>query len=243
MGLDLSALKPLNATTGTKNFAGYREKEAKGKRNEDAMDSDDDDDDVKIKDEDLDDEVDSSGKGLLSPEDARREGELEEGVRKIKVSYFPPCLSPSLYPSIHPSTNTPQLKRQHSAEPLTHPTDPTTRNPSASPISGTPLAPTDTPTDHLPSSSSSAAPPKSSLPDLASDTGASVGSPFKKQRASLPGFDEGVRKSLGATLAASAQKERGNSEGGLGMGMGLGMGGASASAGLAETRMEEDDEL
>ena len=88
MGLDLSALKPLNATSGTKNFAGYREKAAKGKRNEDAMDSDadEDDDDVKIKDEDADDERDPSGKGLLSPEDARREGELEEGVRKIKVS-------------------------------------------------------------------------------------------------------------------------------------------------------------
>lgn len=89
-GLDLSALKPLNApTTGTKNFAGYREssqKDAKGKRSEDAMDSDaeDDDDDVKIKEED-DEDKDPSGKGLLSPEDARREGELEEGVRKIKV--------------------------------------------------------------------------------------------------------------------------------------------------------------
>lgn len=87
-GLDLSALKPLNATTGTKNFAGYREssqKDAKGKRSGDAMDSDaDDDDDAKIKVEDEEDQ-DPSGKGLLSPEDARREGELEEGVRKIKV--------------------------------------------------------------------------------------------------------------------------------------------------------------
>ena len=88
-GLDLSALKPLSAT-GTKNFAGYREsarKDGKGKRSEDAMDSDveDDDDDAKIKVEDEEDK-DPSGKGLLSPEDARREGELEEGVRKIKVS-------------------------------------------------------------------------------------------------------------------------------------------------------------
>jgi hypothetical protein len=88
MGLDLSALKPLNAQTGTKNFAGYREKEAKAKRNEDAMDSDDDEDDARIKEDDVDDEVDSSKKALLSPEDARREGELEEGVRKIKVSTF-----------------------------------------------------------------------------------------------------------------------------------------------------------
>jgi hypothetical protein len=88
--LDLSVLKPLNVETGTKNFAGYREstqKDVKGKRSESAMDSDgeDDDDDVKIKVEDEDDK-DPSGLGLLSPEDARREGELEEGVRKIKVS-------------------------------------------------------------------------------------------------------------------------------------------------------------
>lgn len=92
--LDLSALKPLNAATGTKNFAGYREsarKDGKGKRSEDAMDSDaeDDDDDAKIRVEDEEDK-DPSGKGLLSPEDARREGELEEGVRKIKVSDIEP---------------------------------------------------------------------------------------------------------------------------------------------------------
>lgn len=92
-GLDLSALKPLNATTGTKNFAGYRDssqKDAKRKQSQDAMDSDadDDDDDVQIKDEDADDEKDIGRKGLLSPEDARRQGELEEGVRKIKVGGF-----------------------------------------------------------------------------------------------------------------------------------------------------------
>jgi hypothetical protein len=69
---------------------------------------------------------------------------------------------------------------------------------------------------------------KSSVPDLISET--SVGSPFKKHRASLPGFDEGVRKSLGATLA-EAQKERGNSEGNF------------TTPSITETKMEEDDEL
>jgi hypothetical protein len=66
-------------------------------------------------------------------------------------------------------------------------------------------------------------------------TEGTVGSPFKKQRASLPGFDEGVRKSLGAALL-SAQKERGNSEGNVN----------AASLGapaLEESGMEEDDEL
>lgn len=71
--------------------------------------------------------------------------------------------------------------------------------------------------------------PKSSVPDLGTDT--SVGSPFKKQRASLPGFDEGVRKSLGATLA-NAQKERGNSEGNI----------PTSSIAETETKMDEDED-
>ncbi|KAL5436346.1 hypothetical protein PMIN07_001725 [Paraphaeosphaeria minitans] len=198
-GLDLSALKPLNATTGTKNFAGYREsaqKDGKGKRSEDAMDSDaeDDDDHVNINVEDEEDK-DLSGKALLSPEDAQREGELEEGVRKIK------------------------LKRQHSAEPLNQTGESANHGASGSPISGTPV-----PAGEI----DSILAVKLSVPDLASET--SVGSPFKKQRASLPGFDEGVRKSLGATLA-EAQKERGNSEGHL------------PTPSIVETKMEEDDEL
>lgn len=88
-GLDLSGLKPLNATTGTKNFGGYRDptqKETKPKKkSEDAMDSDaDDEDEVKVEDIDEEDK-DPSSKGMLSPEDALRQGELAEGVRKIKV--------------------------------------------------------------------------------------------------------------------------------------------------------------
>ena len=55
----------------------------------------------------------------------------------------------------------------------------------------------------------------------------SIASPFKKQRASLPGFDDNVRKSLGQALM-SAQKERGNSEGNIP---------------TIETKMEEDEEL
>lgn len=66
----------------------------------------------------------------------------------------------------------------------------------------------------------------------AADVGpeASVASPFKKQRASLPGFDDNVRKSLGQALL-SAQKERGNSEGNL------------PTSTLQESKMEEDEEL
>jgi hypothetical protein len=84
--LDFGSLKPLNAATGTKNFGGYRETSPKSKKKSaDAMDSDaDDEDDIKI--EDVDDDKDVGGdKGMLSPEDALKQGELAEGVRKIKV--------------------------------------------------------------------------------------------------------------------------------------------------------------
>jgi hypothetical protein len=88
--LNFGSLKPLDAASGTKNFGGYRDgaqqSPTKSKvKIEDAMDSDaDDEDHVKAED---DDEQDDSGKGLLSPEDALKQGELEEGVRKIKVRF------------------------------------------------------------------------------------------------------------------------------------------------------------
>lgn len=94
VGLDFTGLKPLTST-GTKNFAGYRDssttsppfsKAKAGKRkDDDAMDSDADDEDSKISEEVDDSDVKSDSKDMLSPEDALRQGELAEGVRKIKV--------------------------------------------------------------------------------------------------------------------------------------------------------------
>lgn len=86
--LDFGSLKPLNAAAGTKNFGGYRDPSQtspKSKlKSEEAMDSDaDDEDDIKV--EDVDDDKDENEKGMLSPEDALKQGELAEGVRKIKV--------------------------------------------------------------------------------------------------------------------------------------------------------------
>jgi hypothetical protein len=60
--------------------------------------------------------------------------------------------------------------------------------------------------------SSSLVPPPSGLP-LDLEPGAIIGSPFKKQRASLPGFDEGVRKKLG--LESNNDGPRRESEGGI----------------------------
>jgi hypothetical protein len=86
-GLDFSSLKPLNAASGTKNFGGYRESVPSPKKKDtDAMDSDaDDEDEDKAKNEEVDEDKDLTDKGMLSPEDALRQGELAEGVRKIKV--------------------------------------------------------------------------------------------------------------------------------------------------------------
>ena len=93
-GLDFTSLKPLTST-GTKNFAGYRDSstttppfnkvKASKRKDDDAMDSDADDEDSKISEEVDDSDVKSDSKGMLSPEDALRQGELAEGVRKIKV--------------------------------------------------------------------------------------------------------------------------------------------------------------
>jgi hypothetical protein len=85
--LNFGSLKPLDAASGTKNFGGYRDGQQSPTKSKvkaaDAMDSDaDDEDEIKVEDEE---EKDESGKGLLSPEDALKQGELAEGVRKIKV--------------------------------------------------------------------------------------------------------------------------------------------------------------
>lgn len=100
--LDFGNLKPLNAEAGTKNFGGYRDpglQSPKSKQKEaDAMDSDaDDDDEVKTKVEDVDEDKEVGDKGLLSPEDALRQGELAEGVRKIKVRHYILLLNISNY--------------------------------------------------------------------------------------------------------------------------------------------------
>ena len=106
--IDFSNLAPLNPA-GTKNFSGYREASSypRGKKgsvskgltdkkiagdDDDAMDSDaDDDDDIDERrlqmqaDDDGGGDMKDEPKGMLSPEDAARQGELAEGVRKIKV--------------------------------------------------------------------------------------------------------------------------------------------------------------
>jgi hypothetical protein len=116
----------------------------------------------------------------------------------------------------------PQLKRQHSAEPLSQ-AQPSAST-SASPHSGTP-APAEA-SSSGPSGSGNAT--HSSADAMTTDE--SVASPFKKHRASLPGFDSDVRKSLGQALVGG--KERGNSEGMI----------PGATTTTLESRMEEDED-
>ena len=133
--------------------------------------------------------------GLLSPEDARRQGELAEGVQKIRVS-----LSRYRHNASKCSQPT-QLKRQHSADQMDLPSPaPAHRR---SPPSGTPTAGS-TPPHQLNVAQS----PTALLPSTVYDGGSSkapedamIGSPLKRQRASVSGLEEeSTRTKLGLGL-------------------------------------------
>ena len=88
-GPDFSKLGTLKST-GTVGFSGYRDptraKRKTKKRDTDAMDSDaDDEDEERLPNGTYDGEAKPEDDKHLSPEDARRQGELAEGVQKIKV--------------------------------------------------------------------------------------------------------------------------------------------------------------
>lgn len=83
---DFSNLGPLKPG-GTVGFLNFRDGESgrKQKKADDEMDSDDDDTDNPILSK-ADDEETKDDDRFLSPDDIKRQGELEEGVRKIRVS-------------------------------------------------------------------------------------------------------------------------------------------------------------
>ena len=100
--LDFSGLKPLN-TSGALGFSSLRDNQLRDssggkngtvKKELDEMDSDEDEDfndDKARREEDLDSQDPS--KASLSPDDLKRQGEISEGVRKIKVSETAPFSS------------------------------------------------------------------------------------------------------------------------------------------------------
>jgi hypothetical protein len=194
--LDFSNLTPLNSDKGTKGFAGYRDPTSsslkrilRGKKkgkDVDVMDSDVDDDDEDEKDKlaDVDDiDIKEENDKFLSPDEALKQDSLAEGVRKIRVRE-------NFHPKKNKKIDLGQLKRQHSAEPLEAPS-PAPQNRKASPSATTPTS-TDSPSANGEGPSTNIA-PASAVPSNV-DAENIIGSPFKKQRASLPGLDETTRK-------------------------------------------------
>lgn len=95
--LDFSSLKPLKPVE-TVGYAGYRERNSASqhsaeksskKMNNDGVDSDADDEEDVGKKVEADRELKKEVEVSLSPEEARKQGELVEGVRKIKASRLP----------------------------------------------------------------------------------------------------------------------------------------------------------
>ena len=99
--LDFSNLNPLKPG-GTVGFSSFRDNDPSTRRNKSRKksngsigggmmeDSDEDDDDSEMVSK-MDDADDKDVKTLLSPEDAKFQGELADGVRQIKASFLPPC--------------------------------------------------------------------------------------------------------------------------------------------------------
>ncbi|KAK5135263.1 hypothetical protein LTR08_005513 [Meristemomyces frigidus] len=175
-GPDFSKLGPLKAG-GTVGFSGYRDstnakREGKSK-DADAMDSDaDDEDDERLPNGVQDGEAKPENGRLLSPEDARQQGELAEGVQKIK------------------------LKRQHSAEPLDEPSA-TRRSPQPktdSPGAGTPHSANST-------SANAGTPPDAPTPVAGDDPADAIASPFKRHRSSMPGINHSIFGALGTHVS------------------------------------------
>ncbi|KAF2210594.1 hypothetical protein CERZMDRAFT_44896 [Cercospora zeae-maydis SCOH1-5] len=183
---DFSKLGPLKSQ-GTKGFSGYRDSTtAKRKGNEkdvDAMDSDaDEEEDERLPDGNDDtDAKQENGNTHLSPEDAKRTNEVAEGVQKIK------------------------LKRQHSADPVGDPSA-SRKSPHVkseeSTDAGTPQS--------VNSVAANAGTPPNGLAPPAMDGPDVVASPFKRQRASMPGLNNGMFTSEAGFLpstSASAPKD------------------------------------
>ncbi|KAJ5648441.1 hypothetical protein N7490_004813 [Penicillium lividum] len=160
---DFASIGPLKPG-GTVGFLNFRDHEStpKGKKGEDDMDSDDDDTDNPILSK-ADEEETKDDNQFLSPDDIQRQGELEEGVRKIR------------------------LKRQHSAEPFSASGD---NNSTGTPASGTPPPATERSITPPKTISDATAGPSEPPQFTAEPPAGFLGSPLKKQRASVSTADE-----------------------------------------------------
>lgn len=180
---------------GTAGFSNFREREGrKSKREDDEMDSDSDNEGGNIigKMDDIN-EADVKDASLLSPEDAERTGAVAEGIRKIKVRDSSPM-------EFRHGLRYHQLKRQHSAEPLSNNGDPEPRKSSKA---GS-LSPSAASTPALASEPFGTSPAQGQLVDIKKEDDFMVGSPLKKQRSSMADFDDDFKRRLQRGLAAQA---------------------------------------
>ncbi|KAL4866165.1 hypothetical protein BDV12DRAFT_173378 [Aspergillus spectabilis] len=168
---DFSNLGPLKpgGTVGFLNFRDSTEGRKKDKKNngmtdDDDMDSDDDEDDRILN--QADEEESKDDDQHLSPDDLRRQGELAEGVRQIKLKRQ------------HSAASLAGSSRRETASPLT-----TGATPTSSSFSTTPPAATAT---SAPAATSAA--PEPQQPNTVN--GEFIGSPLKKQRPSVSHADE-----------------------------------------------------
>lgn len=204
IAVELPKLGPLKKE-GTAGFSNFRDSEGrparKGKRgSDDEMDSDSEDDGNGIigKMEDINDAETKKDAGLLSPEDAEQTGQVADGIRKMKVR-------DSLPLKFRHGLRYHQLKRQHSAEPLNGNGVPEARKSSKSgspSIASTPKVGADEQGFSPPDALSIGNP---TVTDTHKDeTGFMVGSPMKRQRASVAEFDDDIQKRLAGGLSTSA---------------------------------------
>lgn len=207
IAVELPKLGPLKKE-GTVGFSNFRNADGrqtrKGKRaSDDEMESDSEDDGTGIigKMEDINEADFKRAPGMLSPEDAERTGQVAEGIRKMKVR------DPSPLKFRH-GLRYHQLKRQHSAEPLNSEGVTEARKTSKSGSPSTASTPK-IGTDELGTSPSGAisigtAGMSTGLEAKKEDDSFLVGSPMKRQRASVAEFDDDIKRRLGASLSTSA---------------------------------------
>lgn len=199
---DIPKLGPLKKDGGV-GFSKFRDVEPrqtrKNKRSsDDEMESESDEDAGIIgKMEDINDADVKKDSGMLSPEDAERTGQVAEGIRKMKVR------DPSPLKFRH-GLRYHQLKRQHSAEPLNSNgvTEARKTSKSGSPsAASTPKLGDDLGTSPINFPSSALG---TSLDTKKEEESFMVGSPMKRQRASVAEFDDEIKRRLGAGSSSTA---------------------------------------
>ncbi|KAL2436566.1 hypothetical protein ABEF95_012179 [Exophiala dermatitidis] len=195
---DLPKLGPLKKT-GAAGFSTFRDADGKptrkGKKaSDDDMESDDDEEGTGIisKMEDINDADVKKEPDLLSPEDAERTGQVAEGIRKMK------------------------LKRQHSAEPLNSNGAPearkTSKSGSPSTASTAKVGDDDLGTSPSGTNNGGIPVPGSTLDIKKEDDSFMLGSPMKRQRASVAEFDDDIKTRLASGLSSAMNQITGSSE-------------------------------